>query len=213
MPKHIDTLHYITYGTPAQHIQQVQEACAAGARWIQLRIKNESESTILSTAQAVRKICTHFNAVFIINDYVEIALHVGADGVHLGKEDTSPAKARKQLGEHKIIGGTSNTLEDIEYLVACGADYIGLGPLRFTHTKEKLSPILGLEGYAHLLQGCRDKNINTPIIAIGGVVEHDVRALLDTGIYGIAVSSVISQAKDKQKTIASFYTSLQQACV
>jgi thiamine-phosphate pyrophosphorylase len=213
MPKHIDTLHYITFGTPAQQIQQAQEACAAGARWIQLRIKNESQETILTTALAVKEICTHFNAVFILNDHLNVALKVDADGVHLGKEDSSPLEARKLLGADKIIGGTSNTLEDIEVLVAAGVDYIGLGPLRFTRTKEKLSPTLGLSGYQSILHHCRNKNIHTPIIAIGGIVQEDILPLLDTGVYGIAVSSVITASKDKSKTIASFYTTLNQACV
>ncbi len=213
MPKHIDTLHYITSGTPAQQIQQVEEACAAGARWIQLRIKNESEEITLETAKIVKDICAQHHVVFILNDHLSIAQQVDADGVHLGKEDISPIEARKVLGENKIIGGTSNTIEDIEYWVSCGVDYIGLGPFRFTTTKEKLSPIVGIEGYQRIMNTCQEKNITIPILAIGGILEQDVMSILTTGIHGIAVSSVISSSNNKKETIASFYTTLNKACV
>lgn len=214
MPKkQIDTLHYITSGTPAQQILQAQEACTAGARWIQLRIKNETEATIFNTAKTVKSICDQHKATFILNDHVHIAKEVDADGIHLGKEDASPIEARKLLGDQKIIGGTSNTIEDIEYLVSCGVDYIGLGPFRFTTTKEKLSPILGIEGYKKILTTCRDRNISTPILAIGGILEEDISTILATGVHGIAVSSVISSSNHKKETIASFYHTLNQACV
>ncbi len=213
MHKHIDALQYITSGTPAAQIQQAKEACEAGARWIQLRLKNESDAVILATAKVVKEICAQHDAVFILNDHIHLAIAANADGVHLGKEDCSPLEARKQLGPTKIIGGTSNTLEDIEYLVESGVDYIGLGPFRFTSTKEKLSPIVGLTGYSTIIAACKTKNITTPIIAIGGIEQADIQAILQTGIYGVAVSGSITNATDKKETIASFYHTLKTACV
>ena len=123
---------------------------------------------------------------------------------------SSPLAARELLGADKIIGGTSNTFEDIKHLVSCGVDYIGLGPFRFTSTKEKLSPIVGLEGYSNINQACIAEHINTPIIAIGGITTADVEDIIETGMYGIAVSSVITNAIDKKETIRSFYKHLTQ---
>ena len=88
-----------------------------------------------------------YGSRLIINDRVEVAVAVDADGVHVGKEDMPVREARRMMGEGKIVGGTANTVEDIREHYRGGADYIGLGPYRYTTTKKKLSPVLGLEGY------------------------------------------------------------------
>lgn len=210
MSKHqIQPLQYITHGSPEEQIQQAKDACEAGIRWIQLRLKNVSDITLLKAALEVKAICTEYNAVFIVNDHVHIALASDADGVHLGKEDSTPFDARILLGPDKIIGGTSNTFEDIEELAKANVDYIGLGPYRFTATKEKLSPVLGTEGYVNILLSMKQKNIAVPVIAIGGIQTEDVEDLLQTGVYGVAVSSAITHSMNKQDTIQSFYSSLK----
>ena len=210
MSKHqIQSLQYITHGSPEEQIQQAKGACEAGIRWIQLRLKNVSNITLLQAALEVKAICTEYNAVFIVNDHVHIALAADADGVHLGKEDSTPSDARILLGTDKIIGGTSNTLEDIEELAKANVDYIGLGPYRFTSTKEKLSPVLGTAGYVNILLSLKQKKIAVPIIAIGGIQTKDVEDLMQTGVYGVAVSSAITHSMNKQDTIQSFYSSLK----
>jgi thiamine-phosphate pyrophosphorylase len=128
--------------------------------------------------------------------------------VHLGKQDMAPAEARALLGPQFIIGGTANTFAAIEGLVAAGVDYIGLGPLRFTTTKEKLSPILGLAGYADILGQCRAAGFTTPIVAIGGVALADIPALLATGLHGVAVSGAIGNAADPAAAAAHFAAEL-----
>ena len=210
MAKHqIQPLQYITYGSPEEQIQQAKGACEAGVRWIQLRLKNVDDSTLLQTAFTIKAIATTYNAVFIVNDHVHIALAVEADGVHLGKEDSSPVDTRILLGPEKIIGSTANTMEDIEQLAQFHVDYIGLGPYRFTTTKEKLSPVLGTEGYVNILLAMKQKNIAIPIIAIGGIQNEDVEELMQTGVYGIAVSSSITHSMNKPDTVQSFYSSLK----
>lgn len=210
MSKHqIQPLQYITHGSPEEQIQQAKDACEAGVRWIQLRLKNVDDILLLQTALTIKAICTEYNAVFIVNDHVHIALAVDADGVHLGKEDSTPTDARILLGPEKIIGGTSNTLEDIEQLAQANVDYIGLGPYRFTKTKEKLSPVLGTEGYVNILLAMKQKNIRIPVIAIGGIQNEDVEDLMQTGVYGVAVSSSITHSMNKQDTVQSFYSSLK----
>ncbi len=200
----ISSLHYISQQTAgATHLDNILEACEAGCRWIQLRIKNEAPETVLSTAMAAKAICSNYNATLIVNDHPDIAKQVGAHGVHVGKLDMTVAEARALTGETFIVGGTANTLEDILNHVKDGADYVGLGPYRFTTTKEKLSPILGLEGIADIMRSLKEMGIHIPVIAIGGILAEDIPALMETGIHGIAVSGLITHAANKSQTVSS----------
>lgn len=202
----ISKLHYITT-SPGE----AELACQGGADWVQFRVKNLPYGEWKTAAMATRDICHHYGAKLIINDNVQVAKEIQADGVHLGKEDMSPEEARTILGDQFIIGGTANTFEDIERLVKAKVNYIGLGPFRFTITKKNLSPILGLEGYQHLLRRCQLARIELPIIAIGGIQFDDIDMLLSTGIHGIAVSSAISNAEDIAYTTDQFMAHLQLA--
>ncbi|MCH4552168.1 thiamine phosphate synthase [Aestuariibaculum lutulentum] len=186
----IPKLHYISQGnTPEEHLENIQKACIYGAELVQLRLKNRDENTLLKTAEKAREITGHFQTRLIINDHYKVAKIVNADGVHLGKTDACPLEAREYLGKWFMIGGTANTLEDCQILLSKKVDYIGLGPFRFTKTKDNLSPILGLESYQSILSQLQSE---TPIIAIGGIIEQDIPELLQTGIYGIAMSGAIT---------------------
>jgi len=187
----IPKLHYISQGASAQeHLNNIQKACTSGAELVQLRLKDLSEKKILKTAVKAREITSHFQTRLIINDYYKIAKEVKADGVHLGKEDACPLEVRKVLTPWQIIGGTANTLIDCENLIKKEVDYIGLGPFRYTLTKENLSPILGIVGYQAILDELKTK---TPIIAVGGITLKDVKEILVTGASGIAISGEITR--------------------
>ena len=187
----IPKLHYISKGnTPDEHLENIQKACNHGATLVQLRLKNVPINQVLAVAKKVRKVTAHYKTKLIINDYYEIAKEVKADGVHLGKTDSCPTIARKHLYDWQIIGGTANTLEDCQLLIGKEVDYIGLGPLRFTTTKMNLSPVLGLKGYRIITESLKTK---TPIIGIGGITLDNVSDLLQTGIYGIAMSEEITR--------------------
>lgn len=173
------------------HLTGIEAALKAGVKWIQLRIKDQPEDRVRDQAYEAKTLCDRYNARLIINDYPMIAKETGADGVHLGKEDMTIDQARVILGRGKLIGATANTLEDIIAHSHNGADYVGLGPFRFTTTKKKLSPVLGLEGYRKILKACNERGIKLPIIAIGGIEIIDIPALMGAGVYGIAVSSMI----------------------
>ena len=123
---------------------------------------------------------------------MELVNALGADGVHLGKNDMPVAEARKILGPSRTIGATANTFADIEKAVAAGADYIGLGPFRFTVTKRNLSPVLGLEGYSSIMKKCAEAGISVPVVAIGGITAEDIDGIMETGVAGIAVSGASS---------------------
>lgn len=205
----ISKLHYITQeANNLTHPQAAEAACQAGADWVQLRVKNQTHEVWRELALQTQTICRRYRSTFILNDNPRLAAEIGADGVHLGKQDMAPREARKLLGNRKIIGGTANTFADILWLAEQGVDYIGLGPYRFTSTKQNLSPILGLEGYMSILEQCRTAGIKTPVIAIGGIVADDVPQLLQTGIHGIAVSSAITAAPDRSAALAGFHQHL-----
>lgn len=208
----IQRLHLITQDDPRKsHQQMALEACDAGIKWIQLRMKYATEEKILTVAEEVRQICDRYHAFLIINDHVNIALEVDADGVHLGKNDMSPDKARAIVGPIKIIGGTANTFEDVKLLSRMEVDYIGVGPYRFTTTKKNLSPVLGLDGYHEIVERCAIENITVPLIAIGGIVSDDLPEIMKTGVHGVAVASAINYADNKQQEIEAFLNHLNYA--
>ena len=128
--------------------------------------------------------------------HVDLAKAIGADGVHLGHEDMPVTEARERLGEEFLIGGTANTFDDVVALCRAGVDYIGCGPFRFTTTKERLAPVLGLAGYAALMARMAEAGLRTPVVAIGGITRADVPALMETGVQGIAVSGAVLRAAD-----------------
>jgi thiamine-phosphate pyrophosphorylase len=183
---------------------------AAGGKWIQLRVKEKTEEEVLPLAIAASKLCERYHAKLIVNDYPRVALQAGAAGVHLGLDDMPVPEARALLGKAYCIGGTANTFADILRRADEGADYIGLGPFRFTATKKNLSPVLGLEGYAALMEEVRLAGIRIPIIAIGGIVLADIPSILLTGIYGIAVSGTLTYHTDHQQQIKAFYNQLNR---
>ena len=196
------------------YIDGVRMALEGGCRWIQLRMKDSSEKEILKTAESTRKLCRKYGSVFILDDYVELVERTGADGVHLGKNDMPIDKARRLLGKDKIIGGTANTFEDVKRIYSAGADYIGCGPFRFTTTKKKLSPILGLDGYSRIIEQMNTYGINIPIIAIGGILLQDVSDIMQTGVSGVAVSGAILNANngyDPVTTMKRFINELKSS--
>lgn len=196
----------LLYDLPVQYLtdfkegmtvsDQIEAVCRGGIRWIQLRMKEASDMEILRVGKIAKEICKYYRTLFIIDDKVELARELDADGVHLGKEDMDPLEARKILGKSKIIGATCNTFEDIKNRSEQKVDYIGLGPFRFTSTKKKLSPVLGLEGYRQIQEKVQQAGIHIPIFAIGGITTKDIRPLLQTGIQGIALSGAIKNSPD-----------------
>ena len=190
-------VQFITHYTERySHLDSVRIALEGGCRWIQLRMKEASPEDILPIAKEAMSLCRKYDATFIIDDYVELAKQIEADGVHLGKNDMPITEARKTLGKDFIIGGTANTFEDIQMLYKAGADYIGCGPFRFTTTKKNLSPVLGLEGYRRIVLQMNEAGIHLPIVAIGGITKEDIPPLMKTGITGIALSGSILRAEN-----------------
>ena len=190
-------LQYISHSTQQiSYAEGIRMALEGGCRWIQLRMKDASSEEIVACAEEVLPLCRRHGAKFLLDDHVELVRQLGADGVHLGKNDMPVDEARKILGPDIIIGGTANTIEDIIRLHKQGADYIGCGPFRFTTTKKNLSPILGLDGYKSIVLKMKELGIDLPIVAIGGITVEDIPAVMGTGVSGIALSGAILGAPD-----------------
>lgn len=186
------------------YVDGARLALEGGCRWVQLRMKEATEAEFMAAAAEIGRLCKEHGATFVLDDHVEWVEKTGADGVHLGKTDMPIDEARKILGNDKIIGGTANTFEDVERLYRLGANYIGCGPFRFTTTKKNLSPVLGLEGYQHIVDQMKSHGINLPIVAIGGILESDIKSILATGVSGIAVSGGILNAENPAEEMQRF---------
>lgn len=198
-------IQFITHSNERYgYVDGARMALEGGCRWIQLRMKDASEDDFMSAAKEISKLCKQHNAVFVLDDHAEWVEQTGADGVHLGKNDMPVDEARRLLGKDRIIGGTANTFEDVERLHRQGADYIGCGPFRFTTTKKNLSPVLGLEGYRNIVKQMKLHNIGLPIVAIGGILEEDIEAIMQTGVSGIAVSGGILNAENPAEEMQKF---------
>lgn len=190
-------LQFITHYTEQySYLDSVRIALAGGCRWVQLRMKDATPDEIRPIALQAQQMCREAGATFIIDDHVELVREIKADGVHLGKSDMPVREARQLLGPDFIIGGTANTFDDIKLHYDSGASYIGCGPFRYTTTKQKLSPILGLEGYSSIIAQMHQAGIQLPVVAIGGITADDIPDILKTGIDGIALSGAILRASN-----------------
>lgn len=181
---------------PLSHLEQAKRLCEAGAKWIQLRMKNADRASWLSTAADVVEICRAHDAICIINDNLSVAMASGADGVHLGRNDGSWHEARERLGPRRILGGTVNNTDDAHAAAAADClDYVGVGPWRFTSNKQNLAPILGPDGVRALVRQLD----GLPAWAIGGIEAEDMSMVRSTGASGAAVSSVLFRGGTVEK--------------
>lgn len=202
-----DKIQYISQGNSVtEQLNNIQQVLDAGCTWLQLRYKKGTQAEMNDLAIATKKLTESYNCTFIINDYPELVVETGADGVHLGLTDMPIEQARAIVGIDKIIGGTANTLVDVLQRHREQCDYVGLGPFRFTQTKEKLSPVLGLSGYSTIMTQLQEMEVNIPVFAIGGIQQEDIQPILDTGIYGVALSGYITQHENKKQLLNQLYT-------
>lgn len=180
---------FITHASSTEEVLRQTEAVLSRGRAdiVQLRMKDASKSLMLATAREIQVLCRNYGVPLLINDHVDVAHIIGADGVHLGKEDMSPTLARELLGDAALIGRTCNSQADLQAALREPIDYVGVGPYRFTQTKQRLAPILGIEGYRQLHLG----EYPFPAYAIGGIRPDEVPLFEALGIYGIAMSGAL----------------------
>lgn len=202
-------LMYIHNGAePHEAARTISAFLHAGGRWVQLRMKTASTAQRIELTKVILPLCQSVKATLIMDDDVEAALAGNTHGVHLGKQDMPLLQARKILGPQAIIGTTANTLQDMLEQVAQGANYIGLGPFRFTTTKSNLSPILGLQGYQEIMLKFRQVYPHFPVCAIGGIQARHIQEIIQTGISGIAISSAISPQPNPEEATQTLHQHL-----
>lgn len=190
--------------SPVPVVEQVREVINGGCRWIQVRMKEASDEEISSVIEEIKPLCIEKEAFLILNDRVELAKKLDVGGVHIGKTDMLPSRARLLLGPAAVIGVTANTIEDVMAVKALDIDYIGIGPFRFTETKKNLAPVLATEGIHSICRQMEAKEINIPRVAVGGIRKEDVRTLMEAGVNGVAVSGALAFAHDIAAETAEF---------
>lgn len=201
--KDID-LYFITDSklTKKTVLDDVKAAIAGGVKIIQYREKEKSEKEMIEEASKIKELCGS-DVILIINDNVEIALAVDADGVHLGKDDIDYETARKLLGD-KIIGITTRNAEDAVKAENLGADYVSIGPIFSTTTKPDLKPI-GVEMIEKI-----KKAIKIPFVAIGGINLNNLDEVLNAGATKVAAISAIVAKDDVEKEIKKFISNIRK---
>ena len=170
--------------------EQVEKALKGGATFIQLREKNLDEESFLQEAIEIKELCKKYNVPFVINDNVDIAIKMDADGVHVGQSDMEAGDVRKKLGPDKIIGVSAQTVEQAILAEKHGADYLGVGAVFPTGSKDDAEDV-PLETLKAICEA-----VSIPVIAIGGITKDNVKELAGSGICGIAVISAIFASKD-----------------
>jgi len=203
MKKYISKFHYLTQDLPHRsHVDQAHIACGAGANWIQYRCLTKSDEELIDEIDEIAAICDDWGATLIITNHFHLVGMVDVQGVHIEDFDADLAAIREEIGEDKTLGTSATNIGDLLRVQATGVvDYVGYGPFAHTTTKPNDKPLLGYEGY-RTLQG---QSIEIPVIAVGGIQLADVTPLLETGIYGIAVSAAVNLAEDPATALREFY--------
>ena len=185
--------------------EQVEEALRGGATFVQLREKELDDDAFLAEAIEIQALCKKYNVPFVINDNVEIARKINADGVHVGQSDMEAGNVRAILGENKILGVSAQTVEQALLAEARGADYLGVGAVFHTGSKADADDV----SHETLREIC--KAVRIPVVAIGGIGKHNVLELSGSGICGIAVISAIFAAEDITSATAELKALTEQA--
>lgn len=189
---------------PGETLAEVVETLLkAGVTCVQLREKEAEDAFILQEAQELKALCHRYGVPFLVNDRPDLAQAVGADGVHVGQEDTGLVEARNLLGANALLGGSAHTVEEALAAQAAGADYLGCGAVFGSGTKHNVSQ-MPLETLTAICQA-----VDIPVVAIGGVSLDNLPLLAGTGIAGVAVISGLFAAADKTQAAQAFLRQLE----
>ncbi|WP_025142250.1 thiamine phosphate synthase [Pedobacter jeongneungensis] len=212
--KYIEKFQYITHDIRhLTHIEQTQLACEAGAKWIQYRCLSKTDQELLVDINAIAEICDDWGTTLIVTDHVHLNGKADIQGFHIEDMDTDFIALRKLVGSDITLGGSANTIENLIRLANEGADYAGYGPFSVTETKPNNYAPIDIEAYRHTIKELQGKAIELPILAVGGIKIYDVEALMQTGIYGIAVSGAINFADDFIEAYQDFYSLVKESAV
>lgn len=209
--KYIEKLHYITHDLPGiSHIEQVQWACEAGAKWIQYRCLSKADDELLKEVNAIAEICDDWGTTLIVTNHTQLHGKADIQGFHMEDRNADFVSLRKQLGDDVTLGGSATDFAGIIQLANAGADYIGLGPFGVTTSKINDYAVLGVEGYQMIMSQLKKSGINIAVLAVGGIKLGNVEDLMHTGIYGVAVSGAIYSADDFIEAYQDFYDAVKR---
>ena len=207
----IDKRDLLLYAVTDRHwlngrtlLEVVRESLDGGVTMLQLREKTLEEGAFLEEARALQALCRERHVPFIVNDNVDIARAMGADGVHVGQEDMAAKKARALLGPDKILGVSAHNPEEARKAQEDGADYLGCGAAFVTGTKLDAKPIT-----AEMMKAVTE-SVEIPVVAIGGITEDNIPKLTGRGLAGAAVVSAIFAAEDPRKASERLLEKIQQ---
>ncbi|RLF86793.1 thiamine phosphate synthase [Thermococci archaeon] len=185
-------LYVITDRGLKPEVESVRQALEGGATAIQMRIKDASTREMYEIGRELRKLTNEYDALFFVDDRIDVALAVNADGVQLGPEDM-PIEVAKEIAPNLLIGASVYSLEEALDAEAKGADYLGAGSVFPTKTKSDVR-VIGLEGLRRIVE-----SVSIPVVAIGGINRENAREVLKTGVDGIAVISAVMGANDVKR--------------
>lgn len=209
MKKYIEKLHFITHDLQqSSHIEQVQVACEAGAKWIQYRCLSKADDELLADINLIAEICDDWGATLIVTNHIHLKGKADIQGFHIEDMNADFIALRKQIGEEFTLGGSANTVEQLLKLASDGADYAGFGPFNISSTKPNDYPLVKVDEYAKAITKLKSANINLPVLAVGGITLADLPGLMATGIFGIAASSAINQAENMYEAYVDFYKTM-----
>ncbi|WP_425802727.1 thiamine phosphate synthase [Desulfitobacterium sp. Sab5] len=177
-------------------IEVAQEILDSGVKILQYREKNKKAKQMFEECLILREMTREAGALFIVNDYLDIALAVDADGVHVGQDDLPVPIVRQIVGPSRIIGVSTHSPEQAQRAVADAADYIGVGPIYATHTKTDVCAPVGLEYLRYVVE-----NIDLPFVAIGGIKKHNLTEVLKNGAKTVALVTEIVGSPNIKETI------------
>jgi thiamine-phosphate pyrophosphorylase len=203
MKKYVSKFHYLTQDLPNRtHVEQAQIACEAGANWIQYRCMTKGDEELIADINQIVSICDDWGATLILANHYHLLDKVDAQGVHIEDLDADFAAIREAITDEKTLGASATNVEALLRIQNTGVvDYCGYGPFAHTDTKPNDKPLLGYDGYRRLDR----QPIDIPVIAVGGVQLKDVDLLMQTGIYGIAVSSAVNLSLDPGGMVKEIY--------
>ncbi len=186
--------------------EAVHGALQGGATATQLRAKGKTARELVALGKKLRGLTSEAGALFIVNDRLDVAITVEADGVHLGADDLPIRAARKVAGSKFIIGGSVDTPEEARKAQAEGANYLGAGPVFATLTKETQNPVIGPEGFSAIISAVR-----IPVVGIGGIGPNEVEQVIKTGAAGVALISAVMASRDPEGTARSIRKAMEAA--
>ena len=206
MKKYISKFHYLTQDLPhISHLEQTQQACSAGANWIQYRCLSKTDEEMLNELHQIAEVCDDWGATLIVTNHAHLVHQADIQGVHIEDMEADLSLIRAQIGENKTLGASATNVNQIVNHIKNTADYVGCGPFSVTLTKPSNNELWGVKGYENAVNKLKELGLDFPLVAVGGVKLEHVEVLLATGVHALAVCSAINDTNDIANAYKEFH--------